>query len=84
MDLLQAAAGSPATRCCLTITSPRDGAAAAHECVPGRRTLAAITGAGTAGGLAARLGVPLTPSPPVRASTRTSNPATRPAAGSAT
>ena len=60
MDLLAAAGENPATRWCLTVAG-RDGAAIAHGCVPGRRTLDAMAGAGTAAGLAARLGVTLTP-----------------------
>jgi hypothetical protein len=60
MDLLEAAGDNPGTRWCLTVQG-QDGTAAAHGCVPGRRTLEAFTGAGTAAGLAARLGVALTP-----------------------
>ncbi len=60
MDLLAAAGDNAATRWCLTVRG-HDGTAAAHGCAPGRRALEAITGTGTTGGLAARLGVPLTP-----------------------
>jgi hypothetical protein len=60
LDLLRAAAGNAATRWCLTVLG-RDGTAIAHGCAPGRRTLDAFTGAGTAAGLAVRLGVRLTP-----------------------
>ena len=60
IDLLHAAADNPATRWCLTVHG-HDGTAATHGCAPGRRTLEAITGAGTAAGLAARLAVLLTP-----------------------
>src|ERR1700677_2545932 len=37
MDLLAAAGQHPASRWCMTMTSP-DGTAAAHGCIPGRRT----------------------------------------------
>jgi len=60
MDLLRAAGDDPASRWCLTVHG-QDGAAAAHGCAPGRRTLDAVTGTGTAAGLAGRLGVRLTP-----------------------
>ncbi|HZR53710.1 MAG TPA: DUF222 domain-containing protein, partial [Streptosporangiaceae bacterium] len=62
MDLLAAAGDNPAARWCLSVAG-QDGAAAAHGCAPGRRTLDTLTGpgAGTAAGLAARLGVRLTP-----------------------
>ena len=62
MDLLRGAGDNPATRWCLTVQG-RDGAAIAHGCVPGRRTLEAITraGTGTAAGLAVQLEVALTP-----------------------
>ncbi|HZR49553.1 MAG TPA: DUF222 domain-containing protein [Streptosporangiaceae bacterium] len=59
MDLLRAAADNPASRWCITVHG-QDGAAA-HGCATGRRTPDAITGTGTAAGLAARLGVTLTP-----------------------
>jgi hypothetical protein len=39
----------------------QDGTAIAHGCAPGRRTLDTITETGTAAGIAARLGVELTP-----------------------
>jgi hypothetical protein len=42
--LLGAAGQDPATRWCLTVTGP-DGTAAAHACIPGRRTLADTTSA---------------------------------------
>ena len=61
MDLLTAAGNNPASRWCLTVAGQDGGGAAAHGCAPGRRTLDALTGAGTAAGLAARLGVSLTP-----------------------
>jgi len=61
IDLLRAAGDSPATRWCLTVHGHDGGAAIAHGCAPGRRTLDTIGGAGTAAGLAARLGVHLTP-----------------------
>jgi hypothetical protein len=60
MDLLQAAGDNPATRWCLTVQG-QEGTATAHGCIPGRRNLGAITSAGTAADLAARLGVTLTP-----------------------
>jgi hypothetical protein len=56
MELLAAAGDSPATRWCLTMTGP-DGAAAAHGCLPGRRTLAGLA----AGWVGARPGAQLTP-----------------------
>ncbi|HZR52317.1 MAG TPA: DUF222 domain-containing protein, partial [Streptosporangiaceae bacterium] len=51
MDLLAAAGDSPAARWCLSVAG-QDGAAAAHGCAPGRRTLDTLTGpgAGTAAG----------------------------------
>ena len=61
MDLLAAAGDNPATRWCMTVTDPRDGTAAAHGCIPGRRTLDTIAAPGTAAELADRLGVRLTP-----------------------
>jgi len=48
MDLLTAAGQNPATRWCLTMTG-QDGTAAAHGCIPGRRTLADITSPSLAG-----------------------------------
>ena len=67
MDLLAAAGDDPATRWCVTVQG-QDAAVAGHGCAPGRRTLADIPGPGTAGpgagsaaGLAGRLGVSLTP-----------------------
>jgi hypothetical protein len=59
MDLLAAAGDNPATRWCLTVS--QDGTAIAHGCAPGRRTLGTITETGTAAGIAARLGIQLTP-----------------------
>jgi hypothetical protein len=50
MDLLTAAGQNPATRWCLTMTG-RDGTAAAHGCIPGRRTLAGISSRAGAGSL---------------------------------
>ena len=84
MGMLAAAGQEQATRCCLTMTG-QDGTAAAHACIPGRRTLAGITaGASTVPDLAAALGVRLTPIARVRASTRTPSPATGPAGGCVT
>src|ERR1700677_2363455 len=51
MDLLHAAGQHPASRWCLTMTGP-DGTATAHACLPGRRTLDAITAASQATGTA--------------------------------
>jgi hypothetical protein len=63
MDLLDAAGRHPDSRWCLTATGP-DGAAAAHGCVPGRRTIKDIITAGVAADdardLAGALGVTLT------------------------
>jgi hypothetical protein len=50
MDLLAAAGQNPATRWCLTMTG-RDGTAAAHGCIRGRRTLADISSLAGAGSL---------------------------------
>jgi hypothetical protein len=65
MDLLAAAGDNAATRWCVTMTG-RDGTAAAHGCIPGRRTLADIASVGAAGAvtgldLAAALKVRLMP-----------------------
>ena len=67
MDLLEAAGHDPASRWCLTVTGT-DGTAAAHGCLPGPRTLEAITRASQATGstwtatdLATALGVTLEP-----------------------
>jgi hypothetical protein len=48
MSLLRSAGDHPASRWCLTVTGP-DGTAAAHACIPGRRTLNSIVAAGLAG-----------------------------------
>ena len=60
--LLTAAGDNPATRWCMTVTGT-DGTAAAHGCGPGRRALKDIADPGTetVAGLAARLGIQLTP-----------------------
>jgi hypothetical protein len=67
MDLLDAAGQDPASRWCLTATGA-DGTAAAHGCLPGPRTLDAVSQAGqsaggtrTAADLATALGVTLEP-----------------------
>jgi hypothetical protein len=67
MELLDAAGQHPASRWCLTVTGA-DGTAAAHACLPGQRTLDAITqasqatgGTWTATDLAAALGAKLEP-----------------------
>jgi hypothetical protein len=72
MDLLDAAGQHPASRWCLTAAG-QDGTAAAHACIPGRRTLDDIitasrastvtagTGMAGAAGLAAALGTRLEP-----------------------
>src|SRR5262249_52901954 len=54
-DLLAAAGASPATRWCVTVTSPADGTAVAHGCITGRRTLADFTQPGTARAVVTRL-----------------------------
>jgi hypothetical protein len=62
MDLLAAAGDNPATRWCMSVQG-RDGSAAAHGCASGRRALDDITATDTdtVAGLAARLGIKLTP-----------------------
>jgi hypothetical protein len=67
LDLLEAAGQDPSSRWCLTATGA-DGTAAAHACLPGPRTLDAISQAGraiggtwTAADLAAAFGVTLEP-----------------------
>ena len=84
MELLAAAAENPATRWCLTVG--QDGAAAAHGCAAGRRTLDTLTGPARAPppGWPPASGWRLTRSPRMRASTRTPSPATPPAASSGT
>ena len=67
MELLEAAGQDPASRWCLTAAGS-DGTATAHACLPGQRTLDAITqasqavgGTWTAADLATALGVTLEP-----------------------